>query len=331
MKKRVYASLFLPLCLSILAAKHICAAQMPASTDTASQRTQPAPVRIESVVHIVGLDDKPGGTGDLSFDEKAMTLRVHGHSTTIPLRSILAFSVVLDDRPLISGTKGKLAEAAPYGVGFAVTMTRPSAEALTMFYRDSDGAIHGCVLVLPKDSGDRVTSALAVQLSPTDYPKTGDLMPSETRHDPGTQMPATSGLYKPSVEVTLPSESVDGIPSAFPAAVYEDLIEQLTQSGLFAHVWRAGDIRRTPDTLVLHLDIENWKKGSARSRGLNLFTGATKIKSSVTLVDASGRTVYQGKVDGEKRSNGENLEATNSLAKHVSKALKKTPDLQSNK
>jgi hypothetical protein len=199
-----------------------------------------------------------------------------------------------------------------------------------LFYRDSDGAIHGCVLVLPKDSGERVTSALAVQLSPTDYPKTGDLMPSETQHNPGTQMPATSGLNKPSVEVTLPSVSVDGIPSAFPAAVYEDLIEQLTQSGLFAHVWRAGDIRRTPDTLVLHLDIENWKKGSARSRGFKVFTGATEIRSSVTLVDASGRTVYQGKVDGTKRSNGENLEATNSLAKHVSKALKKTSDLRLN-
>ncbi len=99
------------------------APQLPASTYAVSQPARPAPVRIENVVHIVGLEDKPGGTGDVTFDEKAMTLHSHGHSTAIPLRSILAFSVVHDNRPLINGVKGKLAEAAPYGVGFAVTMT----------------------------------------------------------------------------------------------------------------------------------------------------------------------------------------------------------------
>jgi hypothetical protein len=290
------------------------------------------PVRIENVVHIVGLEEKPGTTGDLTFDEKAMNFDAHGHSTAIPHRSILAFSIVHDNKPLISGTKGKLAEAAPYGVGFAVTMSRPSVETLTLFYRDSYRAIHGCILVLPKDTGERVASALAsVKLSPTDYPKTGNLMPSETQHEPGTQIAPASRLTIPSVEVTLPSERVDGIPSAFPVAVFENLIEQLTQSRLFAHVWRAGDIRITPDTLVLHVDIENWKNGSARGRGLGPFTGATVIKSSVTLEDASGRTVFQGEVDGAKRTNGESLEATNSLAKHARKALEKTRYLQSNK
>ncbi len=308
------------------------APQSPASIETSSQLTPPAPVGIENVVHLVGLEDKPGATGDVAFGGESMNFDVRGHSTVIPLRSILAFSIVHDDKPLIGGTKGKLAEAAPYGVGFAVTMTRPSVETLTLFYRDSYRGIHGCVLVLPKGTGEPVVSALSsVGLSPTYYPKTGDLMPLEPQHDPGTQMTATAGLNRPSVEVTLPSESVDSIPSAFPAAVFENLIEQLTQSGLFAHVWRAGDIRRTPDALVLHVDIENWKNGSARGRGLGPFTGATVIKSSVTLEDASGRTVFQGEVDGAKRTNGESLEATNSLAKHIRKALEKTPDLHSNK
>ncbi len=270
----------------------------------------------------------------MALDEKAMTLHIQGDSTTIPLRSILAFSIVHGDKPLIRGTKGKLAESAPYGVGFAVTMTRPPAETLTLFYRDSYSATHGCVLVLPKDTGQGITSALTgLGLSPANYPKTGDLMPSESQQEPGIQLASASSLTRPSVEVALPSESesIDGIPSAFPAAIYEDLIEQLTQSGLFAQVWRAGDIRRTPGTLVLHLDIENWKKGSARGRGLGPFTGATEIKSSITLEDRSGRTVFHEKVNGAKRTNGENLDATSSLAKHVRKALKKAPELQPNK
>ena len=306
--------------------------QLPASAEHSSHLTQPIPVRIENVIHIVGLVDKPGATGELGFDEKAMTFGVHDHSTAIPLRSILAFSILRGDRALISGAKGTLAQAAPYGIGFAVAMTRPSVETLTLFYSDSYRAIRGCILVLPKDTGERVVSAFTgVGLSPTDYPKTGGLKSSEPQRESGSQMTAASSLPKPSVEVTLPPESVGGIPSAFSAAVYEDLMEQLTQSGLFAHVWRAGDTRRTPDTLVLHVDIEDWKKGSARGRGLGPFTGATVMKSSVTLEDRSGRRVFQGKVGGAKRMKGESLEVTNSLAKHVRKALEKTPDLQPNK
>jgi hypothetical protein len=261
-----------------------------------------------------------------------MTFDVHDHSTAIPLRSILAFSILHGDRALISGARGTLAQAAPYGIGFALTMTRPSVETLTLFYSDSYHAIHGCILVLPKDTGERVVSAFAgVGLSPTDYPKTGALKPSEPQRELGAQMAAVSSPTKPSVEATLPSESFGDIPSAFPAAVYEDLIEQLTQSGLFAHVWRAGDIRRAPDMLVLHVDIEDWKKGSARGRGLGPFTGATVIKSSVTLEDRSGRRVFQAKVGGAKRMKGESLEVTNSLAKRVRKALEKTFELQPNR
>ncbi len=302
------------------------------STDHTLQPAQPTPIRIENVVHLVGLEDKSGGTGYLAFDENDMTLHVHDRSTSIPLRSILAFSIALDDKPLISGTKGKLAEMAPYGIGMAVTLTRPSAETLTLFYRDSNRAVHGCVLILPKEAKERVLSTLAsAELTPGNYPKAGNLIASPPQPDPAAQMASAPGSAKPSIEVTLPSESIDDIPSAFPSTLFEDLIEQLTQSNLFAHVWRAGDRRRTPDTLVLHADIQSWNKGSARKRGLVPFTGATAIKAGVTLTDASGRTVFQREVNGTKRMKGEGLEVTKDLAKNIRKELEKTPDLPSNK
>lgn len=258
----------------------------------------------------------------MALDEQAMSFRAQGRSVAIPLRAILAFSVAREDKALISGAKGKIAEAAPYGIGFAVTMSRPAAYSLTLFYKDADGAVHGCVLVLPKDGGERIASSLAPQLSPTDYPKTGELAHPEAQHAPGIQMASESA--KPSVEVALPSESIEGVPSAFPAAVYENLIKQLSQSGLFSHVWRAGDIHRASDSLVLRVDIQDWKKGSARGRGLGPFTGATTIKGSVSLEDRSGRAVFQGPVSGAKRTRGENIEAADSLAKHVRKALQKS-------
>lgn len=296
-----------------------------------SRANQPTPVHIEDVFHIVGVDNKPGGSGDLVIDEKAITLQVHGHSTVIPLGSVLAFSLAPCDKPLISGTKGKVAQALPYGVGFAVKMSRPAAESLTLLYRDSSNALHGGVLVLPKDTGERVVSALAAKLSPADYPKTGNLVPSEPRREPGEQAAPTPKMAKPDIEVALPSESVDGIPSAVPAALFEDVIAQLTQSGHFEHVWRSGDTRSTRDTLILHLDVEGWKLGSARGRAFGPFTGTTAIQSNVTLEDRSGRVIFQGKADSSKRMDGENLEAANGLAKKVRKVLEKVPDLQTKK
>lgn len=318
-------------CLLLLPAvnSRALAPKLPVPTDRAPNLMQSEPIRIENVIHIVGLDDRPGGTGNLVFDDNTMTLDVHGHPTEIPLHSILAFSIVHGNKALISGTKGKIADAMPYGVGFAISMTRKPADTLTLFYRDSNYAIHGCVLVLPSGAGERVISTLAnVRLSPTDYPKIVALIHSEAKYESGLQMVQTSRLTKPSVVVSLPSESADGIPSAFPAAVYENVIEQLTQSGLFAHVWHANDSHRTPDALVLNLDIEGWKEGSARGRAFGPFTGATEIKSSITLVGASGRTVFQGEVNGSKRTNGENLEVTNILAKHVRKVLGKASVLK---
>ncbi len=304
-------------------------AQLPPPIDTTSRSTLPAPVRIENVVSVVGLEDKPGGVGYLALDEKAMTLNIHGHSTAIPLRSILAFSVAHDDKSLIRGIKGRLAEAAPYGVGAVITSIRPSTDVLTVFYKDAERAVRGCVLVLPKDTGKGVVSAFAsTGLSPTDYPRTWNLATWETQHESETHVAPVLTPTQPSIEVTLPSESVDGIPSAFVAAAFEDLIKQLSQSGRFAHVWRAGDIRTAPDALVLHVNMGNWKKGSARQRGLVPFTGATIIKTSITLADASGRTVFQGEVDGTKRTKGESLDVADSLAKHIRKALEKAPNLQ---
>jgi len=304
------------------------AAQSPvtaAASDVASQPVSSAPVRIEGVVHVVGFDDKPGGAGDLSISEGIMTFRVHGRSPSVPLHSIVQVSTAHGDKPLLNGAKEKFAQAAPYGIGFAVTMSRPRAEVVTLLYRDSSQAMHGAVLVLPKGSDQQIVSAMNIQ--PVEYPKTGSVFGAASQSAPADP---PAGAAKPDIEeVALPSESIDGIPSSVPVTIYEEVIEQLTQSGLFAHVWRAGDVHRPSGSLILHLDLDGWKQGSARGRGFGPFTGATEIQSAIRVEDSSGKTIFIGHVKGSKRLNGESLEATTGLVKHVRKALQKAPVMRS--
>ncbi len=294
--------------------------------ETAPRTAPTTPVHMEGVIHVVGFDDKSGGVGDLSVDAEAITLHVHGKSPAILLDSILAFSTAHGDKPLLNGAKSQIAQAAPYGIGFAVTMTRPKAETLTLLYKDRTNAIHGTVLVLPKDADRQFASAMRLQA--TNYPRTGAVIPADLQQAPYSAEP-TTGATKPEIEVAIPSESIDGIPSAVPVTIYEEVIEQLTQSGLFAHVWRAGDVRRPATRLILHLDLDAWKQGNARSRGFGPLTGATQIQSGIKLEDNAGHVVFEGSSKGSKRMKGENLDATIGLAKHVRKALEKAPGLQS--
>jgi hypothetical protein len=60
---------------------------------------------------------------------------------------------------------------------------------------------------------------------------------------------------RPSLQVALLTESIDGIPAAFPVGAYEALVTELTASGLFEHVWRQGDSRIDSDVLTLHVNI----------------------------------------------------------------------------
>ncbi len=308
--------------------------QEPAVSSPASRSlhvSESKETRLKHVVHVVGLRDvKPGANGDLTFDKSMMLFSAGADSVAIPRLSILAFSISHDNVALISGTKGKLAEMAPYGVGQTITAIRPSADTLTLLYRDSSSAIHGCILILPKGAGDAVVTALAdARILPTEYPKSGQFGLTDTAPQATPTTSTEIERSKPSVEVDLLTESVDGVPSAFPIAEDEELISQLPDSGLFEKVWRQGDTRRNSGTFVLQINIDELKTGSARSRGLVPFTGATVIKTNVMLVDSSGRTVFQQNIEGSKRMRGESLDATASLAQKIRKELRKAPALKS--
>ena len=285
---------------------------------------------IPKTTHIVGLEGvKPNISGDLTFNRSTMQFKAGDLQNDIPLRLIQAFSISHDDSALIGGAKGTVAGMAPYGVGQVISAIRPAADTLTLIYSDHNHALHGAILLLPKGKGDDVIATLARSgLTPRDYPKTGSFDPAQAEDKSHVKKEVGAEQGRPSIQVALLTENADGIPTSFPVGVYEDLVASLTKTGMFQRVWRQGDKRATSDSLVLHINIQELKKGSARARGLVPFTGPTVLKVEVRLTDADGKVLLQKDMDAAKRTRGENLDVTKNLTKKVTKELSKLPGLK---
>ncbi len=286
------------------------------SSERQSSSHRPGPVDLKDVVDVVGVGAlKSNSVGHLTVDQNKMVFSAGDSKTEIPLRSVLAFNVAHDNVALIRGAKGTIASMAPYGVGQVISAIRPNSDVLTVVYLDDARAVHGSVLILPQGRGDDVTQQFVrFGIIPRDYPKAGPI-PMESADKKGLRRDIEMAQGSPSIQVALLTTTEDGIPAAFPIGVYEDLISQLKNSGRFERVWRQGDNRVDPNALTLHVNILDWKKGSARSRNLVPFTGATKLNVEVQLTDATGKVLFNKKVDGAKRTHGENMTVTDDSCK----------------
>ncbi len=299
------------------------------TTETRSPVTDAAPaLHIQHAVNVVGLGDlKADSVGDLVVDRETMSFTTASSTVEIRLRSIKAFSISHDDVPLIGGTTGAIASVAPYGVGQAVTLVRPAADTFTLVYTDSRQAVHGSVLLLPKGRGDEVSAVLAkVGLFPRAYPQSGPIPVGSISKKSLKQDMEKRGNAS-SIRVTLLTESVPDIPAAFPVAVYENLLSQLTSSLMFQKVWRQGDTRADSDVLTLHVNILEFKKGNARTRGLVPFLAPTVLKATIQITDGSNKVIFSKQINAAKRMHGENMSVTNSFAKKVKSELLKVPGL----
>lgn len=116
------------------------------------------------------------------------------------------------------------------------------------------------------------------------------------------------------------------IPAEFRYAIYEHVIERLRQAGTFQKVIRSGDHSADgiPDLVTLHMNVENFEEGSQTKRELTTVLGATKIDIGTTVTARDGRTIWDKKIQGKVRFRGENLGATNDLAKHITKLLRES-------
>jgi len=123
-----------------------------------------------------------------------------------------------------------------------------------------------------------------------------------------------------------PVEVADvSIPEEFRYAIYERLVQHVQASGLFQHVYRSGDRegKKVPDLVVLHTTVEAFKEGSQMQRELvPVVAGTTTVDVTAKLVGKDGKELLDQKVAGKVRIFGENLGATNDLAKRITKLLK---------
>ena len=118
-----------------------------------------------------------------------------------------------------------------------------------------------------------------------------------------------------------------GLDPSFGAAIYENLLEELTKREQFKQVFRSGDrnANDVPGLLILKTTVQKYTPGSETRRAVTTVSGATKLNVRVQLVTREGQVVQEHVVDGNVRFIGGNLRATHNLAHNVAATLKKSP------
>jgi hypothetical protein len=136
-----------------------------------------------------------------------------------------------------------------------------------------------------------------------------------------------SGGARPwSVQVDRVDPGDVGLDPSFGAAIYENLLEQLTKTEQFKQVFRSGDrnANDAPGLLILKTTVQKYTPGSETRRAVTTVSGATKLNVRIQLVTREGHVVLENVVDGNVRFIGGNLRATHNLAHNVAATLKRS-------
>jgi len=138
------------------------------------------------------------------------------------------------------------------------------------------------------------------------------------------QKPAPPKLHASAIQIELVEVGDVSIPAEFRYAIYERLIEQVRASGTFKTVYRSGDkaAGSVPDLVTLHTSVDAFQEGSQMKRELvPVVVGSTKVDVTTQVTDKDGKKLVDQKMVGKVRIFGENLGATNDLAKRITKLL----------
>ena len=127
-----------------------------------------------------------------------------------------------------------------------------------------------------------------------------------------------------SVEVNQVEAGDSNVAPEFKAAIYENVVIELTKAKQFSAVLRSGDrsAKGVSNLLILRTTVESYRPGSETKRAVTTVTGTTKLRVRTQLCTQDGQVVLERVVDGNVRFLGENLRATHNLARNVVKAIK---------
>lgn len=271
-----------------------------------------------NAVHLLGLADiARNAKGVLKVEGGNLTFRTATAAARISLASATGFSIEQETRALLGGAAGRLLLLAPFGSGRAISMIRTGVETIALRYTDARGGEHGCVLMLPKGDGARFAEMLETGgVKPGTIPEA----PEPTQDRPPTVM-NNKALLNAVIELRPLTDF--SLPESFRVAIYEQLFDGLWKTGQFQHVYRAGDrdAETKPDRLRLQVTIGGFKMGNERVRTLTAFGGSTVIKANVQVLDKDRQSLVVKDLTGTVRGYGENIDATDSLARRVAKLL----------
>lgn len=121
----------------------------------------------------------------------------------------------------------------------------------------------------------------------------------------------------PPMEVKMIQNGEVALPTEFQVALYEDLIQELQNKGVFRQVYRDGDqnANDVPDLVILQTTVTAFKKGSELQRDVIHVAGATTMTVHCQFTAKNGTILLQRDIEGKVRLIGDNLKATNDFAK----------------
>jgi hypothetical protein len=181
------------------------------------------------------------------------------------------------------------------------------------------------------DPARRVTSSLAVLIvaACAGLPGWGRLLAQANSPAPSPSAKTAQSAAKLSASAIQidPVEIGDvNMPPEFRAAVYENLIGEVSKSGKFQHVYRSGDRAAgdAPDLVIVRMKVMGFKQGSQRTREVTTVAGATTVSLGVHVSSRDGKLLLDREVEGRVRFFGGNLRATNDFSKKVAAILRQS-------
>lgn len=290
---------------------------------TAKGQSQPQnPVASPSihVTHVLGFEDvRRNAGGELSIHDDELSFQEHKTPTAqVSISSIQNVSLGKQEKQ-VGGVPMMMGKAAlPYGGGRVLSLfSHKKYDSLTIEYLDSSGGFHGAIFRLAKGQGEVFKSALIAHGA--------HMRQSETP----ASLQSTSEEFQEgqtwSVQVDRVDPGATTVDPCFSDAIYENLLQKLSKSKEFKHVFRSGDRNaNVSGVLVLKKLVEKYSPGSETRRAVTTVLGATKLKVHIQLVTRDGRVVPERAVKGEVRFIGDNLRATNKVANNTVKILRRS-------
>jgi hypothetical protein len=282
------------------------------------------------VRHVIGLENiKHNAGGKLTVQNGAM--QFDGTSAVkVPAPSI--DDVFVGTETTQGGGKaGRVAKtaaiAAPYESGAALSLLlRTKVDMLVVSYRDGQGARHAAIFALPKGHAEAVKTQLVAAGAHVSTPPEPVLQPAQTASPTTPQKLSTLGPSLPAIMIEPVGAGDVVIPAEFKLAIYEGLVERVTELGKFQRVFRSGDkaAQAFPNLIRLHTTVQKFKEGSQMKREITKVLGATTVDVTATVTGPDGKTLLDRSVQGKVRFFGENLGVTNDIAKRITKSLRES-------